>query len=319
LKTARVAGLGCVFAMLVTVAAHAQIIPTFINQWGSLGSGPGQFSYPYGGTVAPDGTVLITDQYNFRIQAFGPTGEFIRSWGSAGSGPGQFGIQIGITTDPQGQIYVADYGNGRIQVFSPTGAFLRQFANGVQTTDVAIGPDGLIYATGRSALGQNQVAQVNVYDASGALRKRFGSFTQPVSLAFAPDGTLWVADGGNQFQLLEQFDPVSGALLATFPKQSIEPSFVSFGGLCIPNSGVLYLCDYEGGRVFMFNPSGGVIGTFGEPGSQTGQLNSAVDIALGPNGDVYVVDLMGHRIVHLGPGATPIRKESWGAVKVAYR
>jgi len=311
LKTARVAGLGCVFAMLVTVAAHAQI-PTFINLWGSLGSGPGQFSYPYGGTVAPDGTVLITDQYNFRIQAFGPTGEFIRSWGSAGSGPGQFGIQIGITTDQQGKIYVADYGNARVQVFSPTGAFLRQFANGMQITDVAIGPDGLIYATGRSSTG-NDSARVNVYDETGVLRKRFGGFLQAVSLAFAPDGTVWVADGGMASQALYQFDPVSGARLARFPRLTIDPSFVSFGGLCVASSGVLYLCDFDGARVYMFMPSIGVIGTF------AGQFCTAVDIALAPNGDFYVVDLRCNRIVHMGPGATPVRKESWGAVKVAYR
>ena len=95
--------------------------------------------------------------------------------------------------------------------------------------------------------------------------------------------------------------------------------FASFGGLCIANSGEMYLCDYEGGRVFVLTPSAGVIGTLGEPGSQPGQLNSAADIALAPNGDLYVVDLMGHRIVHLGSGATPTRKESWGAVKVVYR
>jgi len=42
-----------------------------MGKWGSKGSGDGQFLYPYGVAVAPDGTVYVADTWNHRIQAFG--------------------------------------------------------------------------------------------------------------------------------------------------------------------------------------------------------------------------------------------------------
>ena len=43
---------------------------SFVSQWGSEGSGPGQMQSPFGVAVAPDGTVYVVDQGNDRIQAF---------------------------------------------------------------------------------------------------------------------------------------------------------------------------------------------------------------------------------------------------------
>ena len=44
---------------------------SFLGKWGSEGSSDGQFSYPQGVTVAPDGMVYVADRDNDRIQAFG--------------------------------------------------------------------------------------------------------------------------------------------------------------------------------------------------------------------------------------------------------
>jgi hypothetical protein len=50
---------------------------TFLGKWGSYGSGDGQFDYPYGVAVAPDGTVYVADSGNHRIQRFSATGAFL--------------------------------------------------------------------------------------------------------------------------------------------------------------------------------------------------------------------------------------------------
>ena len=55
----------------------------FLKQWGSWGSGAGQFRHPLGIAVAGDGTVYVADRGNNRIQLFTPDGEFIAWWGRA--------------------------------------------------------------------------------------------------------------------------------------------------------------------------------------------------------------------------------------------
>ena len=57
----------------------------FLGQWGSLGSGDGQFSIPSGVAVGPDGTVYVADTGNDRIQRFSATGAFLDAWGRGNS------------------------------------------------------------------------------------------------------------------------------------------------------------------------------------------------------------------------------------------
>ncbi|HEY2570978.1 MAG TPA: hypothetical protein VGI27_05875, partial [Solirubrobacteraceae bacterium] len=64
-------------------------------EWGSLGSGPGQFSYPRG-VAASEGAVIVSDDDNHRIEKFDPNGVFQASVGSYGTGGEQFGFPYGV-------------------------------------------------------------------------------------------------------------------------------------------------------------------------------------------------------------------------------
>ena len=44
----------------------------FVSQWGTSGTGDGQFFYPEGVAVAFDGSVYVSDYLNNRIQKFSP-------------------------------------------------------------------------------------------------------------------------------------------------------------------------------------------------------------------------------------------------------
>ena len=44
----------------------------FVSQWGTKGSGDGQFSHPSGVAVSSDGSVYVADYANNRIQKFSP-------------------------------------------------------------------------------------------------------------------------------------------------------------------------------------------------------------------------------------------------------
>ena len=43
-----------------------------VRQWGTVGTGDGEFRFPRGIAVASDGRVYVVDLYNDRIQKFAP-------------------------------------------------------------------------------------------------------------------------------------------------------------------------------------------------------------------------------------------------------
>src|SRR5262245_47143058 len=52
---------GGTIATIATSACTQGIPPVYITQWGSCGSGPGQFNNPRGIGIAPDGHVFVAD------------------------------------------------------------------------------------------------------------------------------------------------------------------------------------------------------------------------------------------------------------------
>jgi len=109
---------------------------TFVERWGTAGSGNGQFhltthdqAHPDAdGAVAfaPDGSFYVADGGNNRIQQFDANRRFVRTWGSFGNGDGQFTSPKGIATDGK-TVFVADDFRGDMQTFDATGKHLTTF------------------------------------------------------------------------------------------------------------------------------------------------------------------------------------------------
>jgi len=100
--------------------------------FGSKGVETGQFNNPTNIAVTGDGTLLITDALNFRIQIFSAQGQFQRTFGSSGDSPGHFSRPRGIASDSDGNIYVADALFDNIQIFNKTGQLLMDFGRSGQ-------------------------------------------------------------------------------------------------------------------------------------------------------------------------------------------
>ena len=69
---------------------------TYLSQFGSLGSGDGEFITPRGIT-ANSTHILVADSNNHRIQVFDLDGTYLSSFGSFGSKDGQFNAPSEIT------------------------------------------------------------------------------------------------------------------------------------------------------------------------------------------------------------------------------
>jgi len=79
----------------------------FLSQWGSKGTGEGQFNLPHAITTDGDGIVYVADRANWRVELFTPTGDYIRQWT-------HIGYPDGIVYSEDGFIYVCDGNNYRI-------------------------------------------------------------------------------------------------------------------------------------------------------------------------------------------------------------
>ena len=78
--------------MIFVVSAYAEY--SYEGQWGSEGTGNGEFRCPRGVATLSDPfsgnwRVYVADGSNHRIQYFTPAGSYLGKWGSYGSGNGQ--------------------------------------------------------------------------------------------------------------------------------------------------------------------------------------------------------------------------------------
>jgi DNA-binding beta-propeller fold protein YncE len=104
----------------------------FLLQWGSRGTGDGQFDMSGNGAgfVAVDlpGNVYVTD--NTHVQKFDSQGKFLIKWGTQGTGDGQFMLALAKAIDQQNDIYVVDIENNVVQKFDYSGSFLLKWGGG---------------------------------------------------------------------------------------------------------------------------------------------------------------------------------------------
>lgn len=70
-----------------------------LAQWGSPGTGPGQFHLPHGITVDSEGVLYVADRENGRIQRFDLDGRYLGEWGHLGK---TFSVTIG----PDGALWI---------------------------------------------------------------------------------------------------------------------------------------------------------------------------------------------------------------------
>ena len=106
----------------------------FVRAFGAEGSGAGEFQYPWGLCVSPDGELLsVADQGNHRLQVVRTSdGAHVRTIGSEGSDDGQFNYPTHVCLSHSGEfLFVSDTHNSRVQVLRASdGSHVRTIGNG---------------------------------------------------------------------------------------------------------------------------------------------------------------------------------------------
>lgn len=105
------------------------------------GTEVGDLSYANFSLPLPDGSLLVADSNNSRMQLFASRGSAATIW------HGPVSVPRGVTRDDKGNIYVASTLNGRIEVFSATGVYLGGYRG------LKDGPGEFGFPTGITAIG----------------------------------------------------------------------------------------------------------------------------------------------------------------------
>ncbi len=140
-----------------------------------------------------DGHFYVGDGYcNARVVEYAADGRKVREWGRPGTGPGEFRLVHDISTADDGTVYVADRENGRAQWFDPDGRYIGEKHFGGQQFGIAVGPDGMVYASAHDrATGKGRVPN-NVYKFDPATGNIIGRVEVTAhQLTIGRDGSLY--------------------------------------------------------------------------------------------------------------------------------
>lgn len=238
---------------------------THVRNYGSGGTGAGQFAQPYGLGKDPNANrFAVADSANHRIQVFtfDPlTGavSFERQFGSYGAGAGQFNNPRDVAIGPLGRFHVADKDNHRVQVFDPNGAHLFSF---------------------------------------GAFGTANGQMKSPQGIAVDGDGIIYVVDTDN-----DRIQAFTGGGSFLWKKGSFGTALGQFNkpmGIQVGLGGRLHVADTSNHRIQVLNAAGNPVGAMGVKGGGNGQVSFPHDVAPGlASAAVYVADTWNHRLQKL--------------------
>ena len=216
----------------------------FMRQFGSSGTGPGQFNNPIGIAIRPDGSTVVLDSGNNRVEVFDANGNFVTQFGSLGSGPGQFNNPTSIAVRYDGSIFVSDTGNSRIQLFSASGNFVSSHpARGQLNNPGAIGTrvDGMLAVLdGGASLpagGASDGASLIVWRDS---KVSSGYFNCPATTGVTPD---WYPLNQEAIVAFDEQEHPQALVAPPFPFGAAT-QMVPIGGATLPvtyTSGWIYL------------------------------------------------------------------------------
>ncbi len=224
----------------------------------------------------------------------------------AGWGKNLFIMPHGLSLDASGNVWVTDVGAHQVRQFSPAGRLLLTLgefrkagndrAHFNRPTDVAFGPDGTVYVSDgyKNTRVVRFTREGRYLGEWGVPGKGPGQFDLPHGIAVDRSGQVYVADRENN--RLQIFDS-NGRYLSEWGTDRLGDPY----GVTVAPDGSIYVVD--GGfqpdrtraRVIHLTAAGRVIGTFTAATATNGDVLGH-DIAIGPDGTVYLADAWANRI-----------------------
>jgi len=226
---------------------------------------------------------------------FSPEGKLLAQWGA-----GVFVMPHGISIDPEGKVWITDVAREQVFRFSPEGRQeLTLGEQGVTAQDAAhFGrPADVAFLPGRVFIADGYVnTRVAEVSPEGTFIRDWGDFKVAHAVA-VDEARIYVADRENA--RIQVYDH-AGKLTATWASPAGNHTYVMkpLGG-----GRVLALEGRDGadrnGAVLRIYAAGGTVEASYDIGLPGKNASLGHDLAIGPDGHIYVTDVNGGRVVRL--------------------
>jgi sugar lactone lactonase YvrE len=232
---------------------------------------------PRGIAIDSANNIYISDAGNHRVQIFDDDGNYqatIGQSGVSGSGNDQLDSPRRLIVDGT-TLYIVDSGNQRVQVFD-----VSNFAS---------------------------ITYLDTLGVTGVSGSDNDHFDWPVGVAVG-NGYIYVADLHNH--RIQIFDAATRNYQATLGSYGTgNNQFNEPADVAVDNSGNLYVADHRNFRVQQFNSSlvyQRSYGTLGVPYLTDGYHYNVPRAKVDANGNIYVIEELGHRLLKLDYNGDPI-------------
>ena len=240
------------------------------------------------------GHIFLFQRAKPMLSEFDENGNYIRSLGE-----GLFDHPHGLRIDRDDSIWTTDDTNNTVLKLSAEGRVLlvlgkRQPAGGEadwlfnKPADVAFGPSGDIYVA--DGYGNSRVVKLdrhgNFIKAWGKYGSGDGEFILPHSIAVDAQGRVYVGDRENA--RIQIFDG-DGKFLTKWTNIGYPY------GLTITPDQHVWMADGGYDRIIELDQNGKILGAFGEPGHEPGQMAWAHFMAMTPDKKIIVADVLNWR------------------------
>ena len=252
-------------------------------------SGTG-FNYPQTMCLGNDSDILVANrgnENNFgmrvnRVKLGGPgEEELLAEFCTYGSGDANSIWPFGVAVDKNSNVYVTDEWKCTVSVFDPMGKFIRKWGTPGSGPGELKGPAGIICeANGNVIVVDSGNDRLQVFNPEGKVLAECGKsgsgdgeFNKPWGITLDKDRNIYVADWKNHRVQKWSSD---GKYLMSIGKYGEIPS--------APDA---YAVTYLGPFISTVPPA---------QYPKAGILNHPTDVAVDPDGDIYVADWGNHRV-----------------------
>jgi NHL repeat len=214
---------------------------------------------------------VIQGQGEFRYELYEDWEQLPEGW--------RHGDVAGLATDADDRVYVFNRGEHPLLVYDRDGRFLTSWGEGVFTR-----PHGITISGDVVYLADDSDHTVRKFTLEGKLLQTLGTVNEPSDSGYVAPSLTTIKRGAGPFN---------------------RPTRLSVA----PN-GEMYVSDgYGNARVHRFSASGELIQSWGEPGTEPGQLNLPHSVWAHSDGRVFVCDRENDRIQIFSPDGEFI--EAW--------
>ena len=195
--------------------------------------------------------VWVADRGNNKVLKFSQDGRLLQTIDHASSKGDRFNRPLGVSVSPEGLVYICHSGSHRVTVHDES-MFL--FAFGSKGSgpgcfdgpcDVTFGSDGLVYVTD---VGNSRVC---VWSKEGSFQRDFKTKYEPTCIAATGDSHLLITSFSSHTVMVYTLG--SHQLVHEFGGYGYDSEmFRGPYGICVDDSGAVYVTDYYNRRVKVF-------------------------------------------------------------------